>query len=100
VSCPARAVLSRLRALPLGYSEGLFDGRAYGLTVTASADRRRWWLWAEDLGGRDRVSGNLYVLADGRVLLKPCEMAVDKVAAFVDGFRPRPGPEPIARPNG
>lgn len=84
------SILSALRTLQTGYSEGCFDGRLYGLTVKVSGDEKRWWLWAEALGGSDRVSANLYVLGDGRVLLKPCEMAAAKVEAFITGYRVRP----------
>ncbi len=79
-------LLASLSALPRGYSEGVFEGRRYNLTVKASEDGRRWWVWGEELGGHDRISGNLYQLADGRVLLKPCEMSADKVETFIRGY--------------
>lgn len=82
------AFLARLAALPTGYSAGTCRDRRYGLTVGASADGRRRWLFAEELGGSDRISGNLYRLANGRALLKPCEMPAGKVVDFVLGFRP------------
>jgi hypothetical protein len=88
---PPPPILQRLQALPQGYGEGEFEGRRYGVTVNASADGRRWWVWAEDLGGADRVSANVYVLGDGRVLLKPCEMETSKVEDFLEGFRPGAG---------
>ena len=80
--------LANLSALPPGYSEGEFDGRRYGVTVRASKDGKRIWLYGEALGGPDRVSCNLYRLEGGRCLLKPCEMAADKVVDFVRRFRP------------
>jgi hypothetical protein len=89
-----------LDALPSGYGEGLFEGRRYGVTVRISEDGRRRWLFGEALGGTDRVSCNLYRLENGRWLLKPCEMARDKVVDFVLGFRPdvRPSASSPARP--
>ena len=81
-------VAARLAALPRGYGEGLFEGRRWGVTVKGSEDGRRWWIWGEQLGGPDRVSGNLYVLDGGRALLKPCEMPENKVRAFILGYEP------------
>jgi hypothetical protein len=42
-------------------------------------------LYARALAGTDVVSLNLYHLSTGD-LLRPCEMAEDKVRAFVSGF--------------
>jgi hypothetical protein len=77
-----------LAALPTGYSEGDHAGARWGLTIKRSDDGRRCWLWGEALAGGAHVSGNLYVLADGRSLLKPCEMPAETVLAFLRGFRP------------
>ena len=77
-----------LAALPSGYSEGDYAGDRWGLTIKRSDDGRRWWLWGEALAGGAHVSGNLYVLADGRSLLKPCEMPAETVMAFLRGFSP------------
>ena len=84
------AILSRLLALPPGYSEGLYQGRRYGITRTSSPDGRRHWLFAEELGGPGRVSCNLYRLGPGRLTLRPCEMPAEVVTAFVLGVRPAP----------
>ncbi|RAK50918.1 hypothetical protein [Phenylobacterium deserti] len=81
-------VAARLATLPRGYCEGMFEGRRWGVTVKGSDDGRRWWIWGEELGGPDRISGNLYVLDGGRALLKPCEMPEAKVRAFVLGYEP------------
>lgn len=77
-----------LAALPAGYTKGHFDGRPYGVTVKISDDGRRRWLYAEELGGTDFVSANVFLIDATRMLLKPCEMAEDKVVDFVLGFRP------------
>jgi peptide-methionine (S)-S-oxide reductase len=39
-------------------------------------------LYAENLGGRDFISCNLYVTSKG-VRIKPCEMALEKVLDFL-----------------
>jgi hypothetical protein len=79
--------LARLDSLPRGYSEGLYDGRRYGITLSSSADGKRRWLYGEELGGADRISCNVYLLPAGRLALKPCEMPAGKVIHFVMGLR-------------
>ena len=75
-----------LERLPSGYSEGVFDGCRYGVTVKRSDDGRRNSLFARDLAATDIVSFNLYRLESGETLLKPCEMSSEKVVRFVLGF--------------
>lgn len=70
-----------------GYSQGVFDGRRWGVTVIRSPDHKRIWLYAEDLTGTDIVSFNLYRLERSGTTLKPCEMSSEKVVAFVLGYR-------------
>jgi hypothetical protein len=82
-------LLPLVTALPIGYGEGLFEGRRWGVTIKRSADERRWWLWGEELGGPARVSANIYVLSDGRTLLKPCEMPRDVVERFLLEYTPK-----------
>lgn len=74
-----------LARLPTGYLKGSFMGRTYGVTVTRSEDGKRTSLFAEELGGQDIVSFNLYGLSTGE-LLKPCEMSSQKVVEFVIGL--------------
>jgi hypothetical protein len=87
--------LERLDLLPLGYSEGHYHQRRYGMTLKVSEDGRRVQLYARELGGSDVISFNLFRLASGKAKLKPCEMAGQKVVAFVIGYipssRPRQG---------
>jgi hypothetical protein len=66
----------------------VFEGRRWGVTLSASDDGRRRWLWGEELGGPGRVSFNLYALGDRRVALRPCEMPEAWVIAFVLRYRP------------
>ena len=84
------AFLAKLDLLPVGHSEGSYAGRRYGVSLSASADGRRRWLYAEELGGADRVSCNVYLLGGGRPALRPCEMAADKVICFVLGLTNSP----------
>lgn len=78
-----------LAEIPSGYSEGLFAGRRYGVTVARSEDGKRSNLFARELGGRDVVSFNLYRLTSGEHQLKPCEMSSAKVESFVLGYNNR-----------
>lgn len=77
-----------LEALSLGYSEGHYMGRRYGVTIKRSDDGRRWWLFGRELGGTDIVSLNLYRPASGKIALRPCEMSIGKVVEFVQGYLP------------
>ena len=47
------------------------------------AGGRAWKLVAREAGGRGYVSLNLYLLSNGRALLKPCEMSENHVRRFV-----------------
>ena len=76
-----------LGALPSGYSEGVYQGRRYGVSVRRSDDGRRNSLFARELAGADIVSFNMYRLGSCNSSLKPCEMSTEKVIDFVRGFR-------------
>jgi hypothetical protein len=84
---PDRRFMAAVEALPAGYSRGTCDGRRWGVTLDASIDGRRRWLYGEALDGSDHVSFNLYRLAAGPAL-RPCEMPVEKVVRFVLGYVP------------
>ncbi|WP_394648001.1 hypothetical protein [uncultured Sphingomonas sp.] len=86
-AAPPAAFLHALETWPPGYSEGVYDGRRWGVTLDESADRRRVWLYGEELGGTGRVSFNLYRLRSARVALRPCEMPAATVVAFVLGYQ-------------
>lgn len=82
-----REFAEALVAIPSGYSEGVYAGRRYGVTLRRSDDGKRSSLYAQELGGRDVVSFNLYRLNSGEVGLKPCEMSSEKVESFVLGLK-------------
>ena len=79
------AFLEAFDHLPVGGYGGTYEGRRYRITKAQMSNGRSQKLEAEELGGTDYVSFNLYRLATGQVLLKPCEMPEDKVVAFVMG---------------
>lgn len=80
------AVWTRLASWPRGYFTARYQGRRYGVTNSAHANGNSFKLYAEELGGTDRISLNIYrPQSSAEPALKPCEMPVDKVTAFVAG---------------
>lgn len=79
--------LERFLNLPAGYRSVSVDGKRYGLSIESSSDGKRRKLYAEELGGNDHVSFNLYLLDGKDPLLKPCEMPAQKVIDFVLSFQ-------------
>ena len=79
------AFLRAFDNLPTGGYGGSYGGTRYRITKTVMATGRSQQLEAEELGGTDYVSLNLYRLADGTALLKPSEMPAEKVISFVLG---------------
>ena len=82
------AVWRTLSGWPEGYFTATYKGRHYGVTRSVHASGRSMKLWAEQLGGADRISLNIYAPPSGDLALKPCEMPIDKVTAFVLGAQP------------
>ena len=76
-------------ALPLGTFTGRSRGRRYIVTRQDFSGGHSQKLIAEELGGADYISLNLYRLASG-TRLKPCEMPEDKVVDFVLSLTPEP----------
>lgn len=81
------AFLDRFLALSSGYRPVIFEGKRYGMSIEISADGKRRKFYAEELGGNDHVSFNLYLLDGKAPLLKPCEMPAEKVIDFVLSFQ-------------
>ena len=71
--------------VPEGWSVVAYDGRRYAVTRTRHAAGRTASMYAEELGGSDVVSANLYLTAGG-AQLKPCEMPAAKVLDFLEGL--------------
>ena len=72
-------------ALPTGGYGGTYHGKRYRITKRQMANGRSQKFEAEELGGPDYISFNLFRLASGQALLKPCEMPEAKVVEFVMG---------------
>jgi hypothetical protein len=71
--------------VPEGWTLVGYAGRRYGLRRTSRAAGRGISIYAEELGGADVVSTNVYRTAAG-LLLRPCEMPATTVLAFLRGW--------------
>ena len=80
-------ILKAFDALPLRTFTGLSQGRRYVVTRQDFTGGSSQKLVAEELGGADYISLNLYRLSSGS-RLKPCEMPEEKVVEFVLSLRP------------
>ena len=74
-----------LGRVPEGWTAVRYAGRPYGLSRTSRAGGRSVAVYAEELGGSDVVSTNVYRTSSGD-LLRPCEMPAAKVLAFLCGW--------------
>ena len=74
------AFLAAFDALPVGEFTGRAGGRRYVVVRSVAGPVQK--LVAEELGGRDYISLNVYRLTGG-ARLKPCEMPERKVVEFV-----------------
>lgn len=71
--------------VPEGWTAVTFHSRRYGLSRTSRAGGRSISVYAEELGGPDVVSTNVYRTATEE-LLRPCEMSAAKVLTFLRGW--------------
>lgn len=71
--------------VPEGWSIVVFNGHRYALTKTTRVGGRSVTMLAEELGGPDAISANIY-RTTGADLLKSCEMPDRKVLAFLRGW--------------
>ena len=76
--------------VPEGWTAVSYAGRRYGLTRTTHTDGRSVSVFAEELGGPDVVSANVFRLSGGAEL-RPCEMPAAKVLDFLEGWLPLGG---------
>lgn len=78
-------LLALFDRVPVGWTEVWYDRQRYGLTRSLAAGGRSQSVYAEQLGGRDVISANLYLAGDVPQL-RPCEMPAEKVLQFLAGF--------------
>ncbi|KIN70707.1 hypothetical protein Z945_3171 [Sulfitobacter noctilucae] len=85
---PPADVVARLASWREGSTIGTASGKRYIATKSLFSAGRATKLVAEELGGSDYISLNLYELSKGAQLY-PCEMPSAKVVAFVRAFVPQ-----------
>lgn len=64
----------------------IFAGARYQMTAHRTAAGRALKVYAHELGGSDFISFNAYRLS-GEWTLKPCEMPLARVRAFLEGYQ-------------
>lgn len=79
-------ILEKIRTLPIGYSEVLFQNKKYGVTRTDFNNGNSLKIYAEELGGKDFISLNYYITSSS-ASLKPCEMPKEKVIHFIKNIK-------------
>ncbi len=79
-------LLEKIKQLPVGYSEGVYNDKKYGVTRTDYNNGKSFKVYAEDLKGTDFVSLNYYITSKSE-LLKPCEMPERKVIDFLKNIK-------------
>ncbi len=73
--------------VPEGWTRARYEGRQYGLTRTTRVSGRSISVLAEELGGPDLISANVYRTLEAEHL-HACEMPEAKVLAFLRGWTP------------
>ncbi|MGI9551402.1 MAG: peptide methionine sulfoxide reductase [Aurantibacter sp.] len=78
-------LLTKIRMLPMGYSEVFYQDKKYGVTRTDFNHGNSIKIFAQELGGNDLVSLNYYSTKKEEIL-KPCEMPEQKVIDFLNNY--------------
>ena len=81
------AFLLTLSKLKSGYHTGYFDNKQYGVSISRPVKEKVTKLYAEELGGTDIVSFNIFSTKNNGAVLKPCEMSSEKVIEFVLNYK-------------
>ncbi len=76
-----------IERIPEGWSLATYEDRRYGLTRTSRVDGRSISVFAEELGGPDLISANVYRTCE-EDHLRTCEMPEAKVLAFLREWKP------------
>lgn len=75
-------ILNYIHKIPIGYSVASYSNQKYGVTRTDFNNGNSIKVYAQELGGTNFVSLNIYITSS-RILLKPCEMPEEKVIHFL-----------------
>ncbi|MEL7004559.1 MAG: peptide methionine sulfoxide reductase [Bacteroidota bacterium] len=77
-----RSLHDIILSIPIGYSEVRYHTKTYSLTRSDFNNGKSFKVFAQELGGKDFISFNYYMMT-ASVTLKPCEMPMDKVVDFL-----------------
>lgn len=80
------ALLEKIKQLPIGYSQGIYQSKKYGITRIGFNKGKSIKVYAKALGGTDFISLNYYITSNNE-LLKPCEMPEKKVIDFLNQIK-------------
>ena len=72
----------KIISIPEGTSKATFENRLYIVTKTTSNSGQIIKFFAEEAGGRDYVSLNVYKAGD-RIYIRPCEQPISKSQIFL-----------------
>ncbi|WP_327018941.1 peptide methionine sulfoxide reductase [Croceibacter atlanticus] len=70
-------------SIPKGFSKTVYKSQTYSLIKTTYNTGDSIKIYAEELGGTDVISANIYSL-NSNYILKPCEMSKQKVLHFLN----------------
>ena len=79
-------IKSILKSLPNGYSEVIYMGLKYGMTVNRFNNDRSVKVYAKALSETDFISLNFYETPTSDYF-KPCEMPMGKVIHFLRNYK-------------
>jgi len=79
-------LIDKIQKLPLGFSVVEYNNKKYGVTRTDYNSGKSSKVYAEELGGVDFISLNIYI-TNKKENLKPCEMPEQRVIHFLNNFK-------------
>lgn len=81
-------IFQRIEELGEGHHDVYYQGQRWGLSIKHYSNGHAVKVYAELWGDNDFISGNFYLI-DDVWSLKPCEMPIEKVVAFLEAFTPK-----------
>jgi hypothetical protein len=75
-------VLTIIKKIPEGYSEGFLNTTKYSITKNTFNDGTSFKIFGRELKGNNFISFNYYITSK-KEFIKPCEMPEEKVIHFL-----------------
>jgi len=79
-------LLTYIQKIPEGYSEVIYNAKKYSITKETFNGGKSFKIYGKELKGNDFISLNYYITSN-KELLKPCEMAEQKVIHFLENIQ-------------